>query len=55
MWGRLTWSAIPIDQPIVIGASAVVGIGIVLVLAWITLLLRKSRDNSSHDRPAEII
>ena len=31
MWGRLTWSAIPIDQPIVIGASAVVGIGIVLV------------------------
>jgi cytochrome o ubiquinol oxidase subunit I len=36
MWGRLTWSAIPIDQPIVMGASAVVGLGIVLVLAWIT-------------------
>jgi cytochrome o ubiquinol oxidase subunit 1 len=37
MWGRLNWSAIPIDQPIVMGASAVVGLGIVLVLAWIAI------------------
>jgi len=35
MWGRLNWSAIPFDQPIVMVASSVVGLGILAVLAWI--------------------
>jgi cytochrome o ubiquinol oxidase subunit 1 len=34
MWGKLSWSAIPFDQPIVLVASAVVGLGITAVLAW---------------------
>ena len=34
MWGKLSWSAIPLDQPIVLVASALVGLGITGVLAW---------------------
>jgi len=35
--GKLSWSAIPFDQPIVMGASGGMILGIVLVLAWVTL------------------
>ena len=35
--GKLSWSAIPFDQPIVMGASGVVILGIVFVLGWVTL------------------
>src|SRR5438132_6751367 len=35
--GKLTWSAIPFDQPIVMGASAGMILGIVLILGWVTL------------------
>jgi cytochrome o ubiquinol oxidase subunit I len=37
MLGKLTWAAIPFDQPIPLGASAVVVVVIVGVLAWVTL------------------
>jgi cytochrome o ubiquinol oxidase subunit I len=36
LFGKLTWSAIPFDVPIVIGTVAFVAIGILAVLAWIT-------------------
>src|SRR5262245_54316183 len=35
--GKLTWDAIPFDQPIVMGASGSVILGIVSVLGWVTL------------------
>jgi cytochrome o ubiquinol oxidase subunit 1 len=35
--GRLTWSAIPYDQPIIMGASGMVVLGVLLVLGWVTL------------------
>jgi cytochrome o ubiquinol oxidase subunit 1 len=35
LWGRLTWEAIPIHQPIVMVASSVVALVICAVLAWI--------------------
>jgi cytochrome o ubiquinol oxidase subunit I len=35
--GRLSWSAIPFDQPIVMGATSVVIIAVVLVLGWVTV------------------
>jgi len=35
--GNLSWSAIPFDQPIIMGTSAVVALGIASLLAWITL------------------
>jgi cytochrome o ubiquinol oxidase subunit 1 len=35
--GKLSWSAIPFDQPIVMGASSMVVLGVVLVLGWVTL------------------
>src|SRR5690348_2135780 len=35
--GKLTWSAIPFDQPIIMGASAGMILGIVAVLGWVTL------------------
>jgi cytochrome o ubiquinol oxidase subunit I len=35
--GKLSWSAIPFDQPIAMGASAMMILAIVLVLGWITL------------------
>src|SRR5262249_12172601 len=35
--GKLSWSAIPFDQPIVMGASGVVILSIVFILGWVTL------------------
>jgi cytochrome o ubiquinol oxidase subunit I len=35
--GNLSWSAIPFDQPIIMGASAMMILGIMSILAWITL------------------
>src|SRR5260221_10043928 len=35
--GKLTWSAIPFDQPIVMGATAFMVVLMVSVLGWITL------------------
>ncbi len=37
MLGKLTWAAIPFDQPIPLVAASVVGLVIIAVLAWITL------------------
>jgi cytochrome o ubiquinol oxidase subunit 1 len=37
MLGKLSWAAIPFDQPIPMAASGVVALGIIGVLAWITL------------------
>ena len=37
MLGKLSWSAIPLDQPIPLMAGALVGVVILGVLAWITL------------------
>src|SRR5690349_11976501 len=37
MFGKLTWSAIPFDQPIPLFAAAIVGVVIIGVLALITL------------------
>ena len=37
MLGKLTWAAIPLDQPIPLFAGAIVGVVIVCALAWITL------------------
>ena len=35
--GKLTWSAIPFDQPIIMGASGGMILGILAVVAWVTL------------------
>jgi cytochrome o ubiquinol oxidase subunit I len=37
MFGRLTWAAIPFDQPIVMVASAIVAAAITAVLAWVVV------------------
>jgi cytochrome o ubiquinol oxidase subunit I len=37
MLGKLTWDAIPLDQPIPLVAGALVGVAILAVLIWITL------------------
>ena len=37
MWGKLSWAAIPFDQPIPMIASGVVSLVIIGVLAWVTL------------------
>jgi cytochrome o ubiquinol oxidase subunit 1 len=37
MWGKLSWAAIPFDQPIPLIASGAVGLVIIGVLAWVTL------------------
>jgi cytochrome o ubiquinol oxidase subunit I len=37
MFGKLSWAAVPLDQPIPMIASGVVALGILAVLAWITL------------------
>ncbi len=37
MWGKLSWDAIPFDQPIPLVASGVVGLVIIGVLAFVTL------------------
>ena len=35
--GKLSWSAVPFDQPIVMGASGGMILAIGLILSWITL------------------
>jgi cytochrome o ubiquinol oxidase subunit 1 len=35
--GKLSWSAIPFDQPIIMAASALMILAVAFVLAWITL------------------
>src|SRR5215475_10942775 len=35
--GKLTWNAIPFDQPIIMGTGAVVGLALVAILAWVTV------------------
>jgi cytochrome o ubiquinol oxidase subunit 1 len=35
--GKLSWSAIPFDQPIVMGALSLVVIAVVLILGWVTV------------------
>jgi cytochrome o ubiquinol oxidase subunit I len=35
--GKLSWSAVPFDQPIVMGASAGMILAVVLILSWVTL------------------
>src|SRR5471030_3549482 len=35
--GKLDWSAIPFDQPIIMGASGGVVLAIVAILSWVTL------------------
>src|ERR1700735_3756103 len=35
--GKLTWSAIPFDQPIVMGASSMVGLAIAAILGLVTV------------------
>ena len=37
MLGKLTWAAIPFDEPIPLYTAGVVGLAIVAILAWITL------------------
>jgi cytochrome o ubiquinol oxidase subunit 1 len=37
MLGKLSWAAIPFDQPIPLVAAALVGVGIIGVLAWVAL------------------
>jgi cytochrome o ubiquinol oxidase subunit 1 len=37
MFGKLTWAAIPFDQPIPLIAAALVGLAIAAVLAWVVL------------------
>ena len=37
MLGKLSWAAIPLDEPIPLYTAGVVGLAIVAVLAWITL------------------
>jgi cytochrome o ubiquinol oxidase subunit 1 len=35
--GKLSWSAVPFDQPIVMGASGGMVLAVVLILSWITI------------------
>jgi cytochrome o ubiquinol oxidase subunit I len=35
--GKLSWSAIPLDQPIVMAATAMMVLGVAFVLGWVTL------------------
>jgi cytochrome o ubiquinol oxidase subunit I len=37
MWGKLSWSAIPFDQPIPLVATSVVGLVIIGVLVWVLI------------------
>jgi cytochrome o ubiquinol oxidase subunit I len=37
VFGKLTWAAIPLDQPIPMVASGVVALGLLSVLAWVVL------------------
>ena len=35
--GKLDWSAIPLDQPIIMGTVGVMVVAIVSILSWVTL------------------
>ena len=37
MWGKLSWQAIPFDQPIVMVASAVVALGLIGIIGWVII------------------
>jgi cytochrome o ubiquinol oxidase subunit I len=37
MWGKLSWDAVPFNQPIVMGASAIVAVAITAVLGWVLI------------------
>jgi cytochrome o ubiquinol oxidase subunit 1 len=37
MFGKLSWEAIPFNQPIPLAAAALVGVAIAGVLAWVAL------------------
>jgi len=37
MFGKLTWAAIPFDQPIPMIASGVVALGILAILGWVVI------------------
>src|ERR1700712_4228318 len=37
MFGKLTWSAVPLDQPIPMVASGIVAFTIIGILAWVVL------------------
>jgi len=37
MLGKLTWAAIPLDQPIPMIASGVVALAILAILGWVVL------------------
>jgi cytochrome o ubiquinol oxidase subunit 1 len=56
MLGKLTWAAIPFDQPIPLMASAIVVLGIVAVLAlviykgWLPYLWREWITSVDHKR-----
>ena len=42
MLGKLTWSAIPINQPIPLSAALLVIAVLVAVLAWITIKIGRA-------------
>ncbi|WGJ13848.1 cytochrome o ubiquinol oxidase subunit I [Methylocapsa sp. D3K7] len=56
MWGKLSWAAIPLDQPIPLIASSVVGVAIIGVLAlvilkgWFPYLWREWITSVDHKR-----
>ena len=35
--GKLSWNAIPFDQPIIMGATALMVVAVALLLGWITV------------------
>src|SRR6201994_1851983 len=37
MFGKLTWSSIPLDQPIPLAASGIVMVGVLATLLWVTI------------------
>ena len=52
--GNLSWSAIPFDQPIVMGASSLVVIAVVLILGWITVKATGPICGASGSHPSTI-
>ncbi len=56
MWGKLTWAAIPFDQPIVMVASGLVGtailgvLGLVVFKGWLPYLWREWITSVDHKR-----
>jgi cytochrome o ubiquinol oxidase subunit 1 len=37
MFGKLTWQAIPWDQPIPLAAGALVGLALIGVMTWVVI------------------